>query len=625
MGTISFLRDKLTNVMSGMGTTADRRVYGGYNFLPVTPQQAEAAYRSSWLMRKIIDLPALDMTRNWRSWQAARDQIDLLEREETRLQVREKFKRALILSRLWGGGALIIGIEGDEPEDELRPERVRQGGISYLHVFSRYQLQVGEVITDPASRWFGHPSYYSIAARSHEGVKIHPSRVIALRGQPAPEGSTMQSDLFWGDPLYQSIEDAVQSADTAQDGFAALIDEAKVDVIKIPDLMKNIGSSEYEDRLMNRLQAAATGKSTWRSLVLDGAEDWQQKQIAWAGIPDVIITYLQIVAGAADIPITRLLGTSPKGLQSTGEGEEKDYQAMIEARQHELLAPGLMQLDEVLIRSALGSRPEEIWWRFTPLTRLTPKEAAEIEERRAKTVQIYATTGLLDSEALGKITENAIVESGQWPGSDEAFDEAREADEDDVPEDDPEARAELLMPGETDPSEALEDGYGKRKRRRGLLTDVHFDDGKVRSLYVSRKVLNADEILAHYAAQGLEGLEPADELHITVIYSETEIDWMLISPDWSSEPYQIPAGGPRQMDLYGPQGDVLVLLLNDDHLEWRHEHMIAKGAVSKWPGYQPHITLAKPVSTDLDTDAIEPWRGPVVLGPEIFEEIDPNK
>lgn len=626
MGTISFLRDKLTNVMSGMGTSIDRRVHGGYNFLPVTPQQAEASYRSSWLMRKIVDLPALDMTRNWRAWQADREQIKVLEAAETALQVQHKFKRALVLSRLWGGGAIVMGVTGaGEPEDELRPERVRQGALRYLHVFSRHQLQTGEVITNPDSPWFGHPSYYSIVAQSHQAVKIHPSRVISLCGQPAPEGSTMQRDLFWGDPIYQSIEDALHSADLAQDGFAALIDEAKVDVIKIPDLMKSIASSEYEQRLMDRLRAAASGKSTWRSLILDGAEEWDQKQIQWGGIPDVLYAYLQIVAGAADIPITRLLGTSPKGLQSTGEGEERDYHAMVMARQNELLAPGMMRLDDVLIRHALGSRPDGIWWKFVSLSQLSPKEAAEIEERRAKTVQTYATTGLMDSEALGRIAENAMIESGQWPGADEAFEDAREAseDDDDLPEDDPEARAELLMPGEDDPTEGLEDG--KRKYRRGLMTDVKFDDGKVRSLYVHRQVLNAEEILAHYRAQGLEDLEPADELHITIIYSTTELDWMLISPDWSSDPYQIPAGGPRQMDLYGPLDDYLVLLLNDDHLEWRHEHMIRKGAVSKWPDFQPHITIAHPVPSDMDTDAIEPWKGPVVLGPEIFEEIDPDR
>ena len=46
-------------------------------------------------------------------------------------------------------------------------------------------------------------------------------------------------------------------------------------------------------------------------------------------MPDMIITYLQMVAGAADIPITRLLGTSPKGFNATGAHEIETYNQML--------------------------------------------------------------------------------------------------------------------------------------------------------------------------------------------------------------------------------------------------------------------------------------------------------
>lgn len=616
---IPFLRDKLSNVMSGMGTSADKSMYGGYNFIQAAPMQVESAYRTSWIMRKIVDIPAIDMTRAWRAWQADRDLIKLLEAEEKRLQIKAKCKRALILARLWGGGLLMLGTDKGEPEQELDPTKLGKGGLKYVHVFSRYDVTVGQMIGDPTSPWFGMPEYFKIQPRNGAAIHVHPSRVIAFLGQRAPEGSTLQADWFWGDPLYQSVAEALKNADLAQDGFAALINEAKIDVVKIPDMMKNMASSEYETRLLNRLQAAQTGKSTWRMLAIDGAEEWDQKQVTWSGIPDMLVSYLQVVSGAADIPVTRLLGQSPKGLQSTGEGEEKDYHAMVEARQDELLAPALDRLDELLLRSALGSRPEEIWYRFNTLMRISPKDAAEIEAKRAQAVQTYSNTGLIDPEPLGKIARTAITESGQWPGSDEAFEEY-DAEAEESPEDDPEAAAELVLPEER---EALADRYGKRKRR--FMSDEAFEDREPRSLYVSRRVLNADEILAHYAAQGIEDLPPAEDLHITVIYSRAEIDWMEISPDWSSSSdgaaYVIPAGGPREMDLFGPQGDVLVLRFNDEHLHWRHEHMLGKGASSEWGEYKPHLTIKAEGGTRADLDAVEPWQGPIALGPEIFETV----
>jgi predicted phage terminase large subunit-like protein len=95
MGAVLNILDRLTNIMSGKGTTADRACTSRYAFVPLDPQQAEAAYRSSWLVRKIIDIPPFDMTREWRDWQADAKNIEKLEAEERRLQLKAKCQRAL--------------------------------------------------------------------------------------------------------------------------------------------------------------------------------------------------------------------------------------------------------------------------------------------------------------------------------------------------------------------------------------------------------------------------------------------------------------------------------------------------------------------------------------------------
>jgi hypothetical protein len=132
----------------------------------------------------------------------------------------------------------------------------------------------------------------------------------------------------------------VKNADLAQDGFAALIDEAKIDILKIPDLTRKGRHAGIRDRLLTRLSAASRASRSggcWRSTA---DEEWQQRQITWAGMPEMMVAFLNAVAGAADIPMTRLLGMSPKGLQSNGDGEERDYQSMVRARQNELLCAG---------------------------------------------------------------------------------------------------------------------------------------------------------------------------------------------------------------------------------------------------------------------------------------------
>lgn len=609
--------------MSGMGTSIDRRGGRTYIFLPLDHSQAEAGYRTSWLIRKIVDVPAKDMTRAWRDWQATKEQIEAIEKEEKRLQLREKVKRALILSRLYGGGALILGTEDSDPMIPLDTERVKKDGLTYVHAMAPQQLGMGQLIMDPADPWFGKPAYFEISASNTQRVKLHPSRVVDIVGQRAPEGAVLQSlGGFWGDPIMQAVGDAVGNADTAQAGFAALIEEAKLDIIKIPDLLDHWGTDEHEAKLLRRLEVAAAGKSTWRALLLDAGEEWEQRQMVWAGIPQVLTTFLEIVAGAADIPVTRLLGQSPKGLQSTGEGEAKDYHDKVKADQEEILAPALDRIDELLIRSALGSRPPEVHYVFADL--VEPDEAAEglIEKQRAETLKIYADTGMLHEEAITDIAKNSMIESGRWPGCEEAFESAGEIDrEADVDPDDPKALAAVSTRAEN----VLE------FRKKGAVTDSQatllMADARPRSLYVQRKLINSREFLTWAKAQGFESTTPADELHVTILYSRRAVDWMKAEAAWNQDEdgqMTVPPGGVRIVEALGDKG-AIVLLFGASQLSWRHEELMrSTGASHDFDGYQPHVTITYDGPAGLDLADVEPYRGKLVFGPEIFEELDPD-
>jgi phage-related protein (TIGR01555 family) len=628
MGMLLQLRDRLANVMSGMGTSVDRRSHASYVFTPLTPQQAEAAYRSSWLVRKIVDIPAKDMTRTWRDWQADDAQIEAIEREERRLQLRAKLQRAVILARLYGGGAIIMGTKDGDPLKEIDLDRVGTQGLTYLHVMSRHQLTTGDPVMDPADPWFGHPSYYQIHAPNGLQPKIHPSRVVPLVGQPVPEGAFMKVDRFWGDPIMQSIGEAVKNADTAQAGFAALIEEAKIDIIKMPDLLDTWAADANEQKLLTRLEVAQTGKSIWRQLLLDGEEEWEQRQINWAGIPDIMRAFLEAVAGAADIPVTRLLGQSPKGLQSTGDGEERDYHSKVRADQDEILAPALDRIDDLLIRSALGSRPAEIYFEWSPLVETSEKEAGAIEKQAAETLKIYADTGILGSEQVTAIAQNRMIEVGRWPGCEAAFEEKPDPIDEEDDEDPEAALAAVTTAAERQAGRA---SNVVQLRKAGAVTadqaTLLIADARPRSLYIQRKLLNAGDFLAWAKSQGFADTLTADDLHVTVLYSRRPVDWLKAGDTWDQKPdgtLVVPPGGARMVEPLGDKGAV-VLLFNSSALAWRHEQLIRDiGASHDFSEYQPHVTITYAGTGDVDLAEVEPYRGELIFGPEIFEEVDPD-
>jgi phage-related protein (TIGR01555 family) len=611
---VAFNQDRLTNAMSGMGTTVDRRSAAFYSFVPLTGPEAEAGYRSSWLVRKIVDVPPFDMTREWRDWQAEGADIGKLEAEERRLQLKAKCQRALVLARLYGGAGLILGTADADPLQPLRPDSVKAGGLAYVHVMSRWQLTEGPARLDPADPWFGQPQFFTINSTNGQQIKLHPSRVVAFIGQKTPEGGFYtDASWFWGDPIMQSIGDAVRNADLAQSGFASLIDRAAVDVVKLKDLMSQVGTTEGEERIKARLAAAQMGKSNYRALILDMEDEWQQMQLTWAGIPDVMMAFLNVVAGAADIPVTRLLGQSPKGLQSTGDGEERDYHAMVKARQHEMLSPALDRIDDLLIRSALGSRPDDVYYEFGALDDVSEKDAATIEFNYAQALKLRTDTGAMPDQALAKIEKNRMIESGRYPGSQTAFTEADAAGADPAQNEGDLTTLEQRV--------AAMEGRGTVTADQALAL---IRDAAPRSLYVSRKLLNADAVNKWAKSQGFTTTVPADEMHVTVLYSREPVDWMQMGSPWDQEndgKLRVAPGGPRMLDRFGSMKDAVVLLFNSSPLSWRHEDMISKGASSDYDTYAPHVTITYDAPADLDLSKVEPYQGEMVFGPEVFAEI----
>jgi hypothetical protein len=410
----------------------------------------------------------------------------------------------------------------------------------------------------------------------------------------------------------QSIGEAVRNADLAQGGFASLIDRAAVNVFKFKDLMSQVATQEGEDRITRRVSWANAASSAHRAILIDAEDEWSQVQVAWSGIPEIMDAYLLVVAGAADIPMTRLLGQSPRGLQSTGDGEERDYQSMIKARQDELLAPALNRIDEVLIPSALGSHPSDIYYVFGPLQEENEKDGAAIEKQRADTIAAYATSGLIPDVALSAMAKNSIIESNRWPGAERAFEEA----------------ANEPLPKEQDPGDlqTLEQRLSAMEKGGTINAGAEGRTAHRRRAAIALRQPQAPErsrVIKWAKGQGFTTTVPADELHVTVLFSRTPVDWLKMGSPWDQDDQgrlKVAPGGARVIEPLGDKGAV-VLLFNSSSLSWRHEEMVRNGASHDYDEYQPHVTITYEGS-DLDLSKVEPYRGELVFGPEVFAEVE---
>ncbi len=149
------------------------------------------------------------------------------------------------------------------------------------------------------------------------------------------------------------------------------------------------------------------------------------------------------------------------------------------------------------------------------------------------------------------------------------------------------------------------------------------NDAAPRTLYVSRKVVNAADLIAWAKGQGFKTTLPADDLHVTVMYSPTAVDWMKAGQYiWNNDgTLLIPPGGPRVLSQFG--GGAIVLEFASASLSWRHEELKRIGAEPTYTEYSPHVTITYEPG-DVDISKVEPYRGALEFGPEIFAELDEN-
>lgn len=422
--------DGLVNLVSGMGTSRDKGAMSQYTMPAMGEWDAIAAYKASALIRRAIDLPAEDACREWREWNADKDQISAIECEEKRLGVQAKIMRAMKLARMTGGAAVLIGDGDPDPSQPIDPARIGLKGIKYLTVLTTQDFAAGAIQQDPTMPDYGKATYWTLRG----GANVHPSRMVVLTGQEAVHGFGVELHPGLGDSVLMGAMSALQRVDVAAENINSLLFEAKVDVFKIPGLMQNLATrgTAYSDEVIKRMQLAATGKGISGALVMDADELYEQKNASFSGLPDVLDRFMQLAASVTGIPMTLLFGMSPGGMNATGDADTRGYYDRVRVVQTLQMQPALHCLDECLIWSALGKRPEEIHYNWRPLWQPTAKDKADIGFRLVQTLKMLSDMAIIPTEAIGETAVNSLTESGVFPGLEQAVEGAE--DENDIEE-----------------------------------------------------------------------------------------------------------------------------------------------------------------------------------------------
>lgn len=367
-------------------------------------------YRGNWVVQNVVGIIPDDMTKSWftLAGSLSPDYIALFERVQRITQIKDKINLGLKWGRLYGGSAGLIMIEGQEGELDkpLDLEMVYPNTFKGLHILDRWSgiTPDSELVMDMADPDFGLPMYYNIT--DGEGriyAKVHHSRIIRFIGRELPYLEKI-AEMYWGESEVEALYADVVKHDNVSTNMAALTFRANVDTMEVQNLdqLFSVASAEQQRRFWNVMQAQSVCKSNFGVQLVNKDDNITNTQYTFTGLQEVYDSMCLDLAGASRIPVTKLFGRAPAGLNATGESDLRNYYDYIDSLRESVLKPIIYKLLPVMAMSAWGAMPDDLDITFPALWTPTARETAEIAKFKTESIISVFQAGLIDQATAQK-------------------------------------------------------------------------------------------------------------------------------------------------------------------------------------------------------------------------------
>lgn len=366
--------------------------------------QACAVFSQNWLIEKACTVPAKDAIRNgWKPTvndgnEESVEFMTELNRLDTKLRVKQNLVEFISNKRRFGIRIALFVVESDDPDyylkpynkDGIKPKSYK--GISQVDPYWMTPYMGEDSIGDPAGIHFYEPTWWMIG-----GKRYHRSHLIISRHAEVPD-IIKPSYLYGGVPLTQQIFERIYAAERTANEAPLLAMTKRMNVVKA-DLDKVFQNPE---RFMQRMSEQVAMRDNLGTRVIGIDEDYTQHETSLADLDAVIMTQYQLVAAVADMPATKLLGTSPKGFGASGDYEIANYNEMLAGLQENDATPLLARHYELLSLSEFNGQYQiDVLW--NPLDEPTEEQLANINKTKADTYAALANIQAVDGEDVREV------------------------------------------------------------------------------------------------------------------------------------------------------------------------------------------------------------------------------
>lgn len=247
-----------------------------------------------------------------------------------------------------------------------------------------------EAVSNPQSLRYMKPTYFQMP----DGKKIHHSWCIfGVNGEVSDV--LLPTYRLGGYPIPQLIYERVYCAEKTANEAHMLAQSKRLLIadINVKSYMTNPNNTVKE------LEALTQFRDNWGVMTKRPGDSVQQIDTSLTDLDEVIMTQYQLVAAAACVPATKLLETQPKGFNSTGDYEDKQYKLILVEIQNADYIP-ILDFHYALLSKSKYGITRDYTITFKEIDTPTELERAQINQTKAQTDSVYVQSGILSPDEV---------------------------------------------------------------------------------------------------------------------------------------------------------------------------------------------------------------------------------
>lgn len=280
-----------------------------------------------------------------------------------------------------------------------------------------------ESARNPASKRFFKPTWWRLS----NGERVHYTQCIALINSEVPD-TLKPTYYFGGIPLTQMLYQRVYASEKVANE-APMLAMTKRLLVMDANIAHYASNQKEAENIFNTLSWC---RDNFGVALKNHGDQVAQLDTNLTDFDTLIMTQVQLVASIAQIPATKLLKTTPKGFNATGEYEQKDYVQSLLSIQNNDMKPLIDRHFLLLTKSKLG-RVIDGECKFNPIDTPSGSEQAQVNSMNAQTLSNLVSSGIISAEEAREnlqkqeTAEFSTLDTGQIPnegeesGGDEEF------------------------------------------------------------------------------------------------------------------------------------------------------------------------------------------------------------